>query len=1041
MSAFFIRRPIFAAVCSLIILIAGLIVIPTLPIAQYPQIAPPVVTVSAEYIGANAQTVEATVTTPLEQAINGVQGLRYISSRSGNDGSSTITCTFDLSRSLDQDATDVQNAVQSASGLLPAAVKQTGITVSKNSGSFVMAMALKSDDPRYGKLYLSNYAELNVVNALKRVRGVSDVRIFGERRYAMRIWIDPRKLAQNGLTAGDVVSALQEQNVQVAAGSIGSAPEAPNQPYTYTVNAVGRLSDPAQFKNIILKTQPDGGYVRLGDVARVDLGAQDYSTDLNFDGNSNLVGLGVIQLPDANALDVSRNVLATMDRLAKSFPPGVSYEDAFNSTAFIHESIREVVTTLVLSIVLVILVIYLFLQTPGSTLIPAVTIPVSLIGAFAIIKLLGFTINTITLFALTLATGLVVDDAIVVVENVARFIQEKHMDRREGATAAMREVQSAVVAASFVLLAVFIPVSFFPGTTGQLDKQFGLTIAAAVTISLFNSLTLTPALSALLLGGERHTHFPIFEWFNRGLAAFRRGYDALLPRFFRLRWLVAVTFLAALGITGYLFRTTPTAFIPNEDQGFFIATIQAPEGTSLSQEIAIGKQIQAMIRKQPEVAHVFDVSGFSFNGAAPNVGIMFVNLKPWSQRRGPEHTLDAVLNRIRGPLFMYPKAQVFAFNPPAIPGVGSVGGFQFELEDRGNISLDRLAGVAFQYLAQANRDPNLTSVYTTFRIDSPQLDVQVDRNKAKAIGIGLSDVFGTLEADIGSIYVNDFTYLNRSYRVYVQGDDPYRSRVGDLQDLYVRSASGGIVPLSSLVRTKMVKTAPSITHYNLYRSIEIDGQTAPGHGSGQAIAAMEQLAQKIDPPGVGYEWTGIAQEEIQAGSLALLIFALGGIFAFLVLAAQYESFTDPLIVMLAVPLALLGALLGLGIRHLPSDAYAQIGYVMLIGLASKNAILIVEFANQQVAQGVDLFTAARRGAETRLRPILMTSLAFILAVVPLVFATGAGSAARHSLGTVVFGGMIVSTLLNLIVTPVIYVIVKSLAGRRRAKTTAPGPSA
>ena len=1031
MTQFFLRRPIFAAVCSLVVLLAGFIAIPTLPIAQYPQIAPPTVTVNAIYTGANAQAVEAAVTTPLEQAINGVEGLRYISSTSGNDGTSSITCVFNLGTNLDIAATDVQNAVQSATGQMPAEVQQTGITVTKNSGTFIMAAALQSKNPQFNQLFLSNYAELNVVNALKRVPGVGNVIIFGQRRYAMRVWLNPAQLQARGLAVTDVLNALREQNVEVAAGSIGGAPERANQPFTISVRAEGRLSTPDEFQNVIVRADPGGGFTRLRDVARVELGAEDYSSVLAFNKNTQVVGLGIQQLPTANALSVASGVRKELDSLSRNFPAGVSYKIGYDSTLFVNESIREVLLTLLFSIFLVVLVIFVFLQNPRSTLIPAVTLPISLIGTFAVMKLFGFTINTITLFGLTLATGLVVDDAIVVIENIARYIQEKNMGGIEGAAAAMREVQGAVVASSLVLLAVFVPVAFFPGTTGQLYKQFALTIAASITISLFASLTLTPVMSARMLTGERESHFPFFVWFNKGLASFRAWYRGVLPKFFRRRWVIAAVFVGALVATVMLFRTTPTAFIPNEDQGYFIITIQLPEGASLAQEEAVARRIDGIVLAQPEVDRIFNVSGFSFIGSGPNRGIAFAGLRPWSDRRGSQHSLHSILQRVQMQFFGIPNAQVFAFNPPAINGVGNFGGFQFELEDRGNVGLPAMMQTAYAYMGLGNKDPNLTQVYTTFRIDSPQYQVHVDRNKAKSVGVNLTDVFDTMQTDLGSLFVNNFDYLNRSYRVYVQAEEPYRSSLESLQNLYVRSQDGGIIPLSGLSTAALVKSAPIITHYNLFRSIEIDGQPAPGKGSGQAIAAMEQLANKVNPPGVSYEWTGLTLDEIEGGSLSILIFFIGIIFVFLVLSAQYESFIDPLIVLLAVPVAILGALVFLNIRHIPSDAYAQVGFVMLIGLASKSAILIVEFANQQLKAGADVITAASRAAQTRLRPILMTSIAFIVAVTPLVFASGAGSAARHSLGTVVFGGMIVSTLLNLAITPVLYVIIKSWSLRRK----------
>jgi HAE1 family hydrophobic/amphiphilic exporter-1 len=1072
----FLTRPVLAIVCSLIILIGGGVVIPVLPIAQYPQIAPPVVTVSATYVGASPQAVEAQVTTPIEQAVNTVQGLRYISSTSAQ-GVSTITLTFTLETNLDIAAADVQNAAQTALGQLPASVQQLGITVSKNAGTFVMGIALTSTNKDYDTLQLSNYAQLNIVNNLSRVSGVSGIRIFGQRQYAMRIWLNPSLLAQQGLDVGDVVGALQEQNVAIGVGSIGSPPQPSTQAHTYTVNAVTQLSDPNEFANIILRQDLNGGYTRLRDVGRVELGAEDYSSALRFDGESRVVGLGVQQYPTANALDVSKATILQMNELAKSFPPGVHYTVAFSTTTFVSESIKEVVITLLLSIFLVVLVIYVFLQDPRSTLIPAVTIPVSLVGTFFVMKIFGFSINTITLFGLTLATGLVVDDAIVVIENIARHIEMNKGKKSAivSAAEAMAEIQSAVVASSLVLLAVFIPVGFFPGTTGQLYKQFALTIAAAITISLFQALTLAPVLSARLLSGESESNFIFFRWFNKGLHRFRDWYGRQLPRAFRFRWLVAGVFALALAFTGVMFVSTPQAFIPDEDQGYFIILLQAPEGTSLQAEQAISKRAEKIILAQPEVQHLFDVGGFSFSGAAPNRGIMFALLKPWGDRscsfvsaltlQPCGHTVQAVLNRLNGAFYMQiPQAQIFGFNPPAINGVGTVGGFQFELEDRGNVGLDKMMTLAYEMMGAAAKDPRLTGVFTQFRNNSPQVQVDVDRNKAKAIGISLSDIFQTMEVELGSLYVNNFTYLNRSWQVDVQADAQFRNDIASLQQIYVHSGSlapniptgtnpfatpppgygtttttaTGVVmtPLSALMHLKIVNGAPVITHYNLYRNIEMQGNSAPGHSSGEAITAMEQLATKLMPAGVSYEWTGLQLDQIAAGPLAVLIFALGLVFVFLVLSAQYESFIDPLIVLLAVPAALFGALGFMNLRHFPipflfdpslaQDAYAQVGYVMLIGLASKSAILIVEFANQQLREGATIVQAAMRAAQTRLRPILMTSIAFVVAVTPLVFASGAGNAARHSLGTVVFGGMLVSTFLNLAITPVLYVIIKSL---------------
>ncbi|HUY40527.1 MAG TPA: efflux RND transporter permease subunit [Candidatus Dormibacteraeota bacterium] len=1044
MIRFFLNRPIFATVCALMITLAGAVMIPTLPIAQYPQVAPPVVTVSANWIGASPTAIESAVTVPLEDALNDVEGLRYITSSSA-DGASTVSCTFTLGTNLDIAAADVQNAVQSALGLLPAQVRQTGVTITKNSGSILVAIALRSNTSKYDTLWLSNYAQLNVVNTLARVSGVSQVRIFGERRYAMRIWLDPRKLAQQGLTVPDVINALSEQNEEVAAGSIGAAPEPSDQPYTYVVNASGRLSAPAQFANIVLRTDPNGGFTRLGDVARIQLGAEDYSSYLRFDGQQNAVGMGVFQYPDANALSVAAAVTKRMKELARHFPAGITYTVALDSTTFVRESVREVLITLMLSVLLVVLVIYLFLQDPRATLIPAATIPVSLVGTFFVMKIFGFTINTITLFGLTLATGLVVDDAIVVIENIARHMERNRgkMSGRDSALEAMREIQSAVVASSLVLLAVFLPVAFFPGTTGEIYRQFALTIAASISISLFAALTFAPTLTARLLHGDIESNAFVFHYFNLGYHAFRDWYARSLPKIANRRTLVLGAFAAALLVTGIMFRTTPTAFIPNEDQGFAIILVQAPEGTSLAYESAFAAKAEHILLSSSDVDHVFNVGGFSFGGSAPNFGLIFVRLKPWSERPGYAHSLDYLLAGWDAQFARIPGGTIIGFDPPAINGIGSFGGFQFELEDQGNVGLPVLAATANAIIAAAYADPRLSRVFTQFRLNSPQIQMHIDRNKAKALGISMTDLFETVGTDLGSYYVNDFDYLNRSWRVYVQADTPFRDRIDALQQLYVApivapgpapaassSLASGQTPISNLVTLSQVKTAPVISHYDLFRSLEINGNAAPGHGSGEAIAAIEQIFARVAPAGIGYEWSGLQLDEIAAGSTSTLIFVLGLVVVFLVLSAQYESFIDPLIVILAVPAAIFGALLALDVRHLPQDIYAQVGYVMLIGLASKSAILIVEFANQQMRAGADAVTAALRAAQTRLRPILMTSIAFIIAVLPMVFATGAGSAARHSLGTVVFGGMLLSTFLNLAITPVLYILIKSLSRPR-----------
>jgi hydrophobic/amphiphilic exporter-1 (mainly G- bacteria), HAE1 family len=1037
---FFLHRPVFASVCALFIILAGLISIPTLPVAQFPQVAPPVVTVTTNFIGANAQAAEASVTTPLEEAINGVDGLRYITSTTTSDGTSTIVCTFQLDRNIDLAANDVQNQVNNTIGRLPAEVRATGVTVTKNSGTFVMAMGLASSDKRYDRIFISNYAANNIVDVLKRIRGVNDVRIFGERRYAMRLWLDPTRLNQSHLTASDVVAALQTQNVTIAAGSIGAAPIAADQPYQISIRAIGRMRTAAEFGDLILRANPDAGFVRLRDVGRVELGAESYATDLRLN-DKDAIGIAILTLPSANALQVASDVRAAMTKLEQHFPSGLTYQFGFDATPFVGESIREVLKTLAISIVLVIAVVFLFLQSWRTTLIPAITIPVSLIGTFALMKALGFSINTLTLFGLTLATGLVVDDAIVVIENIARFVNEKGMEPFAGASAAMREITSAVVASSLVLLAVFIPVAFFSGTTGQLYKQFALTIACSISISLFVALTLTPTLSALLLGEHTIHRTGFYGAINRVIDASRNGYHAILPAL--MRWRVLVLALFALGLAGtyFAYQTIPTGFLPDEDVGYFYVTIQLPEGASLADTERVTRGIEGILNKYPEISIVFEPNGTQFGINAPNRALMFVSLKPWDERKTASASADGVIQRL-GPQFRaITAAKVLAFNPPAIRGIGNLAGFQFELQDQDNVGIPALTAAAGKLIGAAGQDPVLRKVSTTFRDDAPQLVVEIDRSKIAALGVPLQDVFSAMQVYLGSQYVNDFDYLNRSYRVYVQADTPFRDRLAALDRIYVRTAGTGpelaTIPLASLVHTHIERVAPIITHYNLLRSIEINGVPGPGFGSGQALAAMTSAAQSL-PPGTGYEWTGISLEQIEFGSQALVIFGLGLLCVFLVLSANYENYADPIIILVSVPLAILGAILALDLRSLPSDLYAQVGYLMLIALASKNAILIVEFANQRRRAGLSAAEAVRDAAQTRLRPILMTSLAFILATVPLVLASGAGAASRRSLGTAVFGGMILSTVLNLFVVPVVYVALAGLRerlARKRAPAT------
>ena len=1022
---FFIRRPIFATVCALLIILAGAVTIPTLPVAQFPTLAPPQVSVFSVYNGADAQIVETAVTTPIEQQINGVEGMKYMTSSSGNDGSSNITVTFDITRNVDLAAVDVQNRVNTALGRLPDEVKTTGITITKSASGFVFGAGVYAEYGEYDSLFLSNYMDIFVRDAIKRVPGVADVIIFGERKYSMRLWLDPIRMAGRGLTATDVLSALREQNVQVAAGQVGQPPTQPSQMYQISVRAIGRLVEPAEFENIILKAGSNGNLVRVKDVGRTELGAEDYSSNLRFNGHD-AVGFGVTQLPGANALAVDRAAKTELERLSKRFPPGMKYVVAFDTTTVVGESIRDVLYTLIEAILLVILVIFVFLQDWRSTFIPAITIPVSLIGTFAFVKLLGFSINTLTLFGLTLATGLVVDDAIVVIENVQRHITEGITEPHKAASTAMKEVTGAVVATSLVLVAVFVPVAFFPGTTGILFRQFALTIAFSVSISAFNALTLTPALSALFLGHGQTKEKRMFAGFNRGLMAFRAGYQVSLRRILRHEFTAVVLFAAGLGLTYWVYQHVPKGFIPQEDAGYFIVAVQAPEGASLEYTTNICGQVEDAASKIPEIEGAFSVAGFSFGGSAANRALVFLPLKDFAQRSGEEHSSDSIIKRLRGPLSAISGAIVVPFPPPAVQGLGEFGGFQFVLEDLTGTPLQSLATIAQKIVHEGNASRDLSGLFTNFSANDPQFLVTFDREKAKGLQVPLSQITDALQVYMGAVYVNDFDFNNRSYRVYVQADKQFRSEPRDIRQYYVRSDKGAMIPLETLVTMKQKESPQVISHYNLFRSAEIDGSAAPGRSSGESIAAMEALANQVLPPGFGYEWTGLSLEELQSGSQTILLFGLGLLVVYLTLAAQYESFSLPFIILLAVPMALLGAIGAQALRGQENDVYCQIGLVMLIGLASKNAILIVEFAEQLRKKGLSIIDAAIESARIRLRPILMTSLAFIFGVLPLVLAQGAGRISRRSVGTTVFGGMFASTFLNLVFIPVLYVLVKTL---------------
>jgi hydrophobic/amphiphilic exporter-1 (mainly G- bacteria), HAE1 family len=1025
MIEFFIHRPVFATVCSLLIVLAGAVCIPILPIAQFPNLAPPQVTVSAFYNGANSSAVETSVTTLLEQAINGAEGIRYISSTSGNDGLSSTTITFALDRSLDIAAVDVQNRASTALGRLPAEVQQTGLTINKNSGSFVMAIGFYSEDQRYNSLFISNYLDVYVRDALKRVRGVGDVIIFGERKYAMRLWLDPMLLAKRGLTPSDVTAALREQNIQVAAGAIGAPPSMPNQLYQISVRAEGRLADPKQFEALILKRANDGSLVQLRDVGRAELGAETYGSNLSFNGHE-AIGVGVQQLSNANALEVDKAVRAEMLRLSKQFPPGLKYAVAFDTTTAVSQSISEVVKTLVEAIIIVIIVIYIFLESWRGTLIPAITIPVSLVGTFAFIKLFGFSINTLTLFGITLATGLVVDDAIVVIENVERHLEEGVRDPHQATRIAMKEVTGAVVATSIVLIAVFVPVSFFPGTTGRMYQQFALTIAFSIALSAFNALTLSPALAALLLRRREEVKNPLFRAFNRLVDRTNRAYTNSLNVLEGHKALVVLVFIAGLALAGIAYKFVPSSFVPDEDAGYFITIIQTPDGSSLDYTTQVAAKVQQIIMSNSDCTGVFAVPGFSFSGAAPNRGLVFTNLKDIEQRKGKGHSLAEVIENLRPKLMSISEGLVIPTQPPAIQGLGQFGGFQFEIQQTTPGSLEDLEKALRTVIGKGSQRPELRGLFSNYSAREPQYVITVDREKAKSLGVPFTQISSALQIYVGSQYINDFDLNNRSYRVYVQADKAFRNNPKDLQEFYVRSDSGQMVPLSSLIEIKESTTAAVISHYNLFRNAEINGNAAPGYSSGDAIRAMEDVAKQSLPTGYAFEWTGLSLEEIKSGGQSAMFFGLGLVVVYLVLSALYESFVLPLVILLSVPMAIFGALGAQYLRGQQNDVYCQVGLLMLIGLASKNAILIVEFAEQLQRQGRSALEAAIEASRLRLRPILMTSIAFILGVLPLVFASGAGSAGRHSVGTTVFGGMIVSTVLNLFIIPVLYVITRTI---------------